>query len=356
MKIRDYGRLNALFAVMAAVALVLAIIGIIGLPSTPYAGFQLTADARAFNVDPLGPAAKAGLKEGDEVIQVGLVTTDQLHQLAKQARPTIGEELKVSILRDRVRRDLSLMQTSLPGNVAAEKWAGNLMALVMLALGLFVFWYRPSKPSSLFFMSNLCFALAFTTPPYFQQDMLRTIVSTNAILFLTMGLAFLLHLSSVFPKPKGLVEDSSLVELLIYLPAPVMALSFLALLLFEPKADLLINLMLHYIFALVILACLVLSLGAVLHSVVTVSATERARGLGVMLAGFILGAIPPAAKFFIETFMPGVNLTGQPFYSLAAILVSLGFAWALWKSITTPTKEKKEEPAKPVVFKKVVGQ
>ena len=201
MKIRDYGRLNALFAVMAAVALVLAIIGIIGLPSTPYAGFQLTADARAFNVDPLGPAAKAGMKDGDEVIQVGAISTDQLHQLAKQARPKIGEELKVAILRDRLRRDLSVAQTSLPGNTAAGKWAGNLMALVMLALGLFVFWYRPCKASSLFFMCNLCFALAFTSPPYFQQDFLRTIVSTNVILFLTMGLAFLLHLSTVFPKP-----------------------------------------------------------------------------------------------------------------------------------------------------------
>jgi hypothetical protein len=230
------------------------------------------------------------------------------------------------------------------------------MALVMLALGLFVFWYRPSKSSSLFFMSNLCFALAFTTPPYFQLDILRTIVSTNAILFLTMGLAFLLHLSTVFPKPKELLEDSSFVELLIYLPAPVMALSFLGLLLFEPKADLLVNLVLHYLFALVILACVVLSLGAVLHSVVTAGPPERGRGLGVMLAGSILGAIPPAAKFFIETFMPGVNLPGQPFYSLAAILVSLGFAWVLWKSVTIPGKEKKEAPANPVVFKKVVGQ
>ena len=145
-------------------------------------------------------------------------------------------------------------------------------------------------------------------------------------------------------------------ELLIYLPAPVMALSFLTLLLTAPKADLLVNLVLHYIFAVVVLACLLLSLGAVVHSVATADATERARGLFAMLAGCILGVIPPAVKFFVETFMPGVNLPGQLFYPLAAILVSLGFAWALWKSNTTPVREKKEEPVSPVVFKKVVGQ
>ena len=356
MKIREYGRSKGFFAVMAAVALVMALIGILNLPSTPYTGFEMTADSRAFRVDPDGPAAKAGIRESDEVVQVGVVPTDRLHELAKQNRPKIGEVLRVSVLRDSVRNEYSILQTGLPARVAIEKWAANLMALAMLALGLVVFWCRPSKPSSLYFLGNLCFALALTTPPYFQHHMLRTLVATFSIFFLTMGLAFLLHLSVVFPKPKPLLRETNIVESLIYLPAQIMAVSFLALRLFEPKADLLVNLVLHQIFALVVLACVGLSLAAAAHSFWKAGPADRSQGLGWLLGGFVLGSIPPAAGMFMGIFLPNSPLPGQSYYSLAPILASLGFGWALWKSIKGPAKVRKENPVRPIVFKKASGQ
>ncbi|HVN80415.1 MAG TPA: hypothetical protein VMW38_15575 [Terriglobia bacterium] len=356
MKIRDYGRLNSFFGIMAAVALVLALVGIFGLPSTPYSGFEMTPDGRAFHVDPAGPAALAGLKDGDAVVQIGEVSTDRLHDLAAQNRPRIGEVLKVSVLRDSLRHEFSIMLAKLPPQVAFRKWGTNLMALAMLALGLAVYWYRPSKPSSLFFLSNLCFGLAFTTPPYFQQHIMRTLVSTGSILFLTMGLAFLLHLSAVLPKPKALLRETNIVEYLIYLPAPIMAIFFLALQLIDFQTDLLVNLVLHQGFVLMLLICVGLALSGTIHSLWVATSAERSQGLGWLVVGFVLGAVPPAADSFMKVFLPNSTLPGQSYYSMTAILASLGFGWVLWRSITTRGETINEEPARPIVFKKASGQ
>lgn len=356
MKIRDYGRLNAFFTVMAAVALALALVGMIDLSSTPYSGFELTPDGRAFHVDPAGPASSAGLKDADSVVQIGEVATEQLHDLAMQNRPKIGEVLRVSVLRETIRHEFSITQAKLPAWVAFQRWGTNFIALVMLGLGLAVFWYRPSKPSSLFFLSNLCFALAFTTPPYFQHHLLRTFVNTGSILFLTMGLAFLLHLSVAFPKLKPLLRETNIVETLIYLPAPLLAVSFLALQLIAFKTDLLVNFVLHALFVIVVLTCIGLALAATIHSLWVATPAERSHGLAWVVVGFVLGAVPPAVNAFMNVFLPYSSLPGQSYYPMTVILASLGFGWALWKSIAAPVKTKKGEPVQPIIFKKASGQ
>src|SRR5262249_54498110 len=138
--------------------------------------------------------------------------------------------------------------------------------LVMLALGLLVYWRRPNKLSTLFFLSNFSFALAFIKPPYLDTTLLRNIVAFNFVFFITMGFAFFLHLAVVFPRPKPLVADGSFWEMILYVPAPLMAINYLGLRLFQPRADLLVNRVLQDAFALLVLACLSLTLAALVHS------------------------------------------------------------------------------------------
>ncbi len=342
-----------MFAVLAAIALVLALIGMINLMSTPYTGFRTTADFKAFDVDPSGPAAKAGMKTGDVVTQINGIPTENLHQVMRQRRPGIGEILGVSVLRDRVRHELQVEQAALPLKAAFLGWAGNLMALGMLALGLGVYWMRPNKASSLFFLANLSFSLAFATPPYFHSLAIRTVISVNAVFFLTMGLAFLLHLSIIFPQPKPLIRETGPLEYLIYLPAPLMAISYLALRVFQPKADLLVNVALHDLFALLVLACVGMALAAVIHSFWRSGPEGKTQRLPLMMVGMLIGSILPATKFFIETFLPGMGLPGNAFYPLASILVSIGFGLALWN---TGGPGEKQPHLHPLTFRKATGQ
>jgi hypothetical protein len=149
------------------------------------------------------------------------------------------------------------------------------------------------------------------------------------------------------------------VEYLIYLPAPIMALTFLGLRLFQPAADLLVNLVLHDVFALLVLASVGLTMISVIHGCLTTERGEkRPRGLGLVLAAVLLGSAFPAARLFMETFLPHQPLPGQSFYPLTALLVSLGFGWAIWKSNTAKRipEKAKSAPPQPIAFKKVVGQ
>jgi hypothetical protein len=335
IKVKDFARFKWPFAGMVITALVLSVIGIVDLPSTPYSGYKVSADYRVIRVAPNSPADKAGLQVGDSIIRIGGVPTENLHQVLRQPRTEIDVDQKLTILRNNWPYEFVIRQGSLPVKDVLLAWAGNLIAFVMLALGFAVYWRRPDKVSSLFFLFNLCFALAFMTPPYLETFFLRNIVRVNFLLSLTMGFAFFLHLTLVFPKPKPAVTETP-VEFLIYLPAPVMTIGYLVLRLLHPKVDLISNLILQDMFALLTLAVLVLALAGVIHSYWTATAQERSQVLDVLLVGSLLGVVIPVTGFLLGTFAPQLSLPGQEYYPLLAMLVPLSFYWALWKDFPTP--------------------
>jgi PDZ domain-containing protein len=330
IKVKYYAKFKSPFAGLMITALALSVIGLVDLPSTPYSGYEVSADYKVIRVAPNSPADRAGLQVGDSIIRIGGVPTENLHQVFKQPRTEIDVDQKLTVLRNNWPYELLIRQASLPGKDLFLAWAGNLMAFIMLGLGFAVYWKRSDKVSSLFFLFNLCFALALMTPPYLETFFLRNIVRVNFLLFLTMGFAFFLHLTLVFPKPKPAITETP-VELLIYLPAPVMAITYLVLRLLHPKADLLSNLILQDMFALLIVAVLTLAVAAVIHSYWT--ATRH--GMGVVLVGSLLGVVLPVIGFVVGTFAPQLGSPGWEYYSLLAILVPLSFYWVLRKDASS---------------------
>jgi hypothetical protein len=135
----------------------------------------------------------------------------------------------------------------------------------------------------------------------------------------------------IFPKPKPLIAEGGFWELIIYVPAPLMAINYLGLRLFQPRADLLVNLVFHNTFTLLVLSVLTLALAAVIHSYWVAAPSERSQGLGMVLFSSLLGVVFAAVGLLIQTFMPRVLLPGGDNYPLLALLVSLSFGWAIWK-------------------------
>lgn len=331
VRIKDYGQFRVLFAGVMLVALVLSAIGVMDILSTPYSGYRVSADYKVIRVTPNSPAALAGMKEGDFIKEIGGIPTDNLHQLAHLPRPTIGEDQQVGVVRDSSSLEFVIRQAALPSKDVFLASLGNLLAFILLAVGLGIYWRLPSKTTSLFFLCNFCFGLAFMTPPYFESFFWRNIVAVNFLLFVTMGFALFLHLTVTFPKPKPLIAESGFWELIIYAPVPLMAISYLGLRLFQPRADLLVNLVLNNTFALLVLAILALALAAVIQSYWLAAPSERSQGLGMVLFGSLLGVVFPAVGLLTETFMPRTVLPGGDYYPLLALLVSLSFGWAIWK-------------------------
>lgn len=328
-------RLRPLFLGLSAVALLLLSIGIGDMSNTPYLGYQVSPDYTVVKVDANSPAAEAGLRPGDQIVTVGSVSTERLFELSRQPRTKIGEELKLAVIRDLNWREVAVRAAALPRKEWALAWSGNLVALLMLAMGLAIFWKYPRKPATLFFLSNYCLALAFMTPPYLESFVMRKVVALNFLLFLALGLAFFLHLSVVFPKAKPPVGETA-VETLIYLPVPLMAVFFVSLMLFQPWADLRLNQFLHYAFGIAVLYCLGLALAAIVHSYWTRSAADAPASLGILLIGTFAGVVPPALGVLFDSFFPGILLPGREYYPLAVALASLAFAWALSRPSSQP--------------------
>jgi PDZ domain len=328
MKINNYDRFKFLFLGMTFVALGLSLIGVRDIRSTPYSGFELSSDYKVIRVAPASPAAAAGIQVGDRLIEVGGVPTQKLYQVSQLSRPQIGEAQQLGVLRGKIRHDLSLRSMPLPFGEKFILWSKNLMALAMMAAGWVVFWKRPNnKVTSLFLLFNLFGALAFMTPPYFESFALRKMVALNFLVFLTLGLALLLHLTLVFPKPKSTVVDTP-VELFIYFPVPIMAIFYVVLRLFQPEADLLLNQALHYAFGLLVSMCVALALAALAHSFWTSLSSSRLY-LGVVFLCSLVGLVPIAFKVVVDSFFPQVMLPGRDYYALLLILVTLSLGWAI---------------------------
>ena len=332
MKI-NYNRLTPLFLGMAVVALILAVIGIWDVSTSPYSGYRLSADYRVVRVDSGSPVAEAGVRVGDRITKIDGVSTERLYQLSKLSRAEIGEHQKLTLQREGREFAATVAPTALPtGNWILIR-AKNLMGLLMIAIGYAVFKRRPGKEVSLFFLFNLFVALAFISPPYFESVGLRQAVALNFLVFLTLGLAFFLHLTVIFPKPKPLVQDTPL-ELFIYGPVPLMTLAYSALRLFQPDADLLLNVVLHYAFGLLVLMCLGFAVAAVANSHWIAGDSERS-ATRTMLIGALLGAIPVAVGLLTESFLPYMALPLSDYYALPVILVTLSFGKALWQLKST---------------------
>ena len=149
---------------MAAVALGLAVIGMADISSTPYSGYQISTDYKIICVAPDSPAAMAGMQAGDSIIEIAGIPTARLYKLSKQLRPAIGEYEKIGVLRGQERHELTLRQVALPFKDWFLAWGRNLVGIMMVAVGLAIYWSRQNKASSLFFLSNLGIALALMPP------------------------------------------------------------------------------------------------------------------------------------------------------------------------------------------------
>ena len=324
----NYDRLKFLFLLAMLLALALSWVGMRGIPATSYTGYQLSSDYRVVQLNPKGPAALAGLKLDDRIAEVNGTPTEKLYQLSRQPEPTIGDTVSLKVRRTGTELAITFKHFPLPVQQATLTWIYQVTAVFMLVGGLLVFWKKPRKETLLFYLSSYFIALSLMTPPHLKSFLLRDLVALNSLLFLLLGLAFFLHLTIIFPRPKLSVLETP-VEIFIYLPVPLMLAFYLALGLFQPWENLRLNQTLHYVFGLCVLYCLGLALAAVFHSFWR--ARYTAQRWTWLLIGSLLGVLPPAILVFRGSFLPNLPLPGSSFYTLMILFAYFTFSWALFR-------------------------
>ena len=322
----DNRKLNPLSLLLMFLALTLSWVAMRGIKEIPYTGFQVSSEYRVVQLNPSGPAAFAGLKLDDKITAINGTPTEKLYQLSHQPEPIIGDTVSLKVRRTGTEFAITFKLLPLPARQATLTWVYQIVAVFMLVGGLLLFWKKPRKETLLFYLSSTFIALGLMTPPHLKSFFLRDLVALNSLLFLILGLAFFLHLTIIFPRPKLSVLETP-VEIFIYLPVPVMVAFYLALSLFQPLGDLRLNQTLHYVFGLCVLYCLGLALAAVVHS--SWKARSTPQQWTWLLVGSLLGLLPPSILVFRDSFLPKLPLPGSSYYTLMILFTYFTFRWAL---------------------------
>ena len=168
---------------------------------------------------PDGPAERAGLRRGQEIVAIGgvaLSNLDEVTKLGKRVRN--GETVVYRVEAGGRERDIPVRFGSpIESSVYLDVFAVTcFVAFVYLVIGLFVFWRKPRDPRAVvFFAMTLCAAATFINASIVQVegmssrgfaivqptfgDIGRPLTLAAASVFFA---PLLLHLALIFPRPR----------------------------------------------------------------------------------------------------------------------------------------------------------
>ncbi len=321
----------------AALLVIWGLWGLMDLGNSPNGGFDWERSSVVIGVEPGGPADQAGLMEGDRILTLGGIPPGDLGTLQRQPRTEIGGTRVLVVERTdqttgvTTTENIEITYSRLPTSERTFDIVGGVIGLVFLVSGMLVFLKAPSTPSLLFAIIGFGFAGMLLPSPYIGSYGLRTFTATIFFVAFLTAFASLLHLLLIFPIRKRVMEKKHAGQL-IYLPVAAFTLLGIINFIAEPPADGFLRIAGAFVLGLIFLGYLVLSMVALIHSLVTASPQERAeKGLNFLLAGVSIGLLPLTFMMVAGMFVRTDLLPGSDFLFLTLVLIPISFALALLK-------------------------
>ncbi len=194
------------------------------------AGF---APGAIFFVYPGGPADRAGIQRSSCIVSINKIPIYDFKSITGLAAQVHAGTTVVYRTRDgKLERDHPVRFASpLETPVFVGMFATELIvALIFLAIGLFVFWRRPSDPRAVIFFAMTLFAAVWlgsgALAPLEAQNLRGLVVASTSPISVARPLAFalagiffaplLLHLALIFPQPRPVVARRRRLFIWIY--------------------------------------------------------------------------------------------------------------------------------------------
>jgi hypothetical protein len=329
-------RSRTVLLVVAALLVVWGAFGLLDLRNIPWGGFDHFHSV-IVEVNAGGPADRAGLWVGDRLISLGGISLED-PDWRRRLQPEVGDTRLLVVERTDESTGVTTtmnieviyeQEPAVASTLSSANWA---IGLAFLLCGMLVYLKTPSTPTFLFGVVGLCLGGFLVPRPRIDSFDLRMFTGAMFFIALCIGCACLLHLLLIFPKRKSVMKRKNAGQL-IYLPVAAIALlGFIGIGITGPLRDAL-STPAAVLVGIVLLAYLILSMVALIHSYVTAAPHERAeQGLNILLGGVLLGLLPVTMRavtgiFFSETLL----LPGSRFYLLTLVLIPISFAWALLK-------------------------
>ncbi len=209
-----------------AAVLILTIIsgaGIIDSFSFPYAGWSRSGEKSFLikNLEPSGPAAKAGFMENDKIVEVNGEPVDNFKNIIEIGRNfQVGDTVVYKVKRQDDILEIPLTFQSLPAHAVLERSINNIVGLLFLAVGVFVFLNPPEKKLGiLFFLLCTGFCFFKTAPPRFSSTVLSEAYrAVYLFIFYTLPVLFF-HFFLLFPRKVNWLRRFPRFQFWIYLPS-----------------------------------------------------------------------------------------------------------------------------------------
>ncbi len=332
-------RHKTLFLALAAVLAVWGVLGALDIPNQPYSGYSTGSDFEVTGIAADGPAAAAGLVEGDRIVSIAGVSVGEAGALADLPRAGIGETRSIVVDRDGQQTTVDLTYGSPTSSSARGSYFTLLIGAAFLFLGLWAYLKAPHAGTLLLVVLGCLLGPALLSGPYVPPGALTTVMAMIAVSGIVLGFAVLLDFVLRSGRANGYTSGGGGPRWL-YWPALLIAVMLAGLNVLQPDFGGALSIVFQVMFGGFFLFYFTGSLVMVIRNHRKADPTLReARGLGLMLAGALIG-LAPLTVAFVASLLPGnVTIPGAEYLAFTLVAVPVTFSLAAVKGGGTHSPE-----------------
>lgn len=321
-----------LFLIVSVILLVLGALSAMDVKNQTYTGFQTDGNNKVTMVEEGGPAAAAGLQAGDVLTSVNGIAVTDTKGFFNLHRATVGATRPYVVQRGGQAVTFEITQAALSTRYVYVARAVTLLGLCYLGFTLWAYFSAPGAATVVLAWFGLSFGQSFLGTPYFESPVVRNAISTISTSIVLLGIAALVHFLLAFPTRRPLLERPSGTKLL-YGPAIVVSLVNIGFSILQPDSTSGLNIFFRTLFTLLIAGYFLAAIVVLFRRYGAATPADRAaHGLGLMLAGAIIGLGPLLVLQIVTLLSPSTFLPQSQFYFLTLGLIPIAFSIAAVRS------------------------
>jgi len=288
-------------------------------------GYSAGGQGIVSRVEGGGPAEVAGLRVGDEILNIDGTPAADLPAPPRRTQPGIGESQTLEIRRAGVTTTIELILAPYSESYRLARVLGGIVALSFLGAAVWVSLTVASLPGLLFSAFGLLQAFSMVEGPF--AGSLEGFAGLAEVTAGVASLSVLIHIFLVIPRPRKVLDWPHLHKALY---GPLLVFLILGI------GDLILDPAFYLAFGAATLvsvfAYLMLLLWTMGHGWLSARPEERREsGMGIMLIGMGIALVPQLLRLVPSFLLPDFLPSGTKYFSLFAVAIPISMALAIRK-------------------------